>query len=158
MEVSDGYQTVGTNLGSVSSDGGTYEIWEHQQVNQPSILGTSTFEQYISIRQGSRTSGTVTVENHFSAWAKAGLNLGTFNYQVMAVESWTGSGSGQISLSKGTGSTTPPTSTTSAGSSPTGGSCSALYGQCGGIDFAGPTCCSAGTCQVGNPWYSQCLE
>ena len=100
MEVADGYQTVGTNKGTVTSDGGTYAIWEHQQVNQPSIQGTSTFNQYISIRQSSRTSGTVTVQNHFNAWAAAGMNLGTLNYQVIAVESWSGSGSGQISLDR----------------------------------------------------------
>ena len=33
--------------GSVSSDGHTYTTYEHQQVNQPSIQGTATFEQYL---------------------------------------------------------------------------------------------------------------
>ncbi|KAL2161090.1 hypothetical protein VTH06DRAFT_8803 [Thermothelomyces fergusii] len=50
-----------------------------------------------------------------------------------------------------------PTSTSSApGSTPTG-SCSPLYGQCGGLGWTGPTCCSQGTCRESNPWYSQCL-
>ena len=32
------------------------------------------------------------------------------------------------------------------------------YGQCGGQGYNGPTTCAAGsTCQVQNPWYSQCL-
>ena len=36
--------------------------------------------------------------------------------------------------------------------------CSALYGQCGGTGYTGPTCCAAGsTCVYSNPYYSQCL-
>jgi endo-1,4-beta-xylanase len=156
MEVSDGYQTVGQNKGTVTSDGGTYAIWEHQQVNQPSIQGTSTFNQYISIRQGARTSGTVTVQNHFNAWAQAGMSLGSLNYQVMAVESWSGSGSGQISLSKGTGSSTGPGTTTTTATTGTSTG-SAEWGQCGGIGWTGPTTCqSPFTCKEFNPYYSQC--
>ncbi|KAG5949457.1 hypothetical protein E4U53_005873 [Claviceps sorghi] len=34
-----------------------------------------------------------------------------------------------------------------------------LYGQCGGINWTGPTACVDGaTCKVQNPWYSQCLS
>lgn len=161
METHDGYQTVGNHLGTVTSDGGTYDIWEHQQVNQPSILGTSTFNQYISIRQTPRTSGTVTIENHFQAWANAGLQLGTFNYQVIAVESWSGSGSGQISVSKGTASpttTSPGGGTTSTTPPSSGGTGSAHWGQCGGQGWTGPTTCqSPYTCTSINPYYSQCL-
>ena len=102
MEDPIGYPQEGTQKGSFTTDGATYAIWEHQQVDQPSIQGTSTFNQYISIRQSPRTSGTVTVANHFSAWAAAGMSLGSLNYQVMAVESWSGSGKGQITVSKGT--------------------------------------------------------
>ena len=100
MEQSNGYQKVGTKKGTVTSDGGTYEIWQHQQTNQPSIQGTSTFQQYISIRTSPSSNGTVTVANHFNAWKAAGMNMGTQNYQVMAVESWSGAGSGNIKLSK----------------------------------------------------------
>ncbi|KAG8856418.1 hypothetical protein FRB96_006384, partial [Tulasnella sp. 330] len=53
---------------------------------------------------------------------------------------------------------TGPTTTTSTGSAPTGGCTTAKYGQCGGIGFSGCTTCAAGsTCQVSNPYYSQCL-
>jgi len=39
-----------------------------------------------------------------------------------------------------------------------GGDCSPVYGQCGGNNWAGPTCCEAGsTCQGGGEWYSQCV-
>jgi hypothetical protein len=37
-------------------------------------------------------------------------------------------------------------------------SCATLNGQCGGMGWSGPTtCCSgAGTCHLGNPYFSQC--
>ncbi|TLD11759.1 hypothetical protein PspLS_11699 [Pyricularia sp. CBS 133598] len=34
--------------------------------------------------------------------------------------------------------------------------CAALYGQCGGSGWSGPTCCAQGTCKAANQWYSQC--
>jgi hypothetical protein len=38
------------------------------------------------------------------------------------------------------------------------GSCSALYGQCGGVDWKGSVqCCGGSTCQFQNSYYSQCL-
>ncbi|KAK3899896.1 glycoside hydrolase [Staphylotrichum tortipilum] len=83
----------GQKLGTFTSDGGTYEIWKHQQVNQPSIAGTSTFWQYISNRVDKKADGsTITMANHFAAWAKAGLNLGSHDYQVLATEGWGNAG------------------------------------------------------------------
>ncbi|KAH9207310.1 cellulosome enzyme [Leptodontidium sp. 2 PMI_412] len=55
------------------------------------------------------------------------------------------------------GTTTAPVSTPTSTAPSSGGSCSALYGQCGGIGFTGPTCCSSGTCKFSNDYYSQCL-
>lgn len=83
----------GTKVGSVTCDGSVYDIWKHTQVNQPSIVGTTTFTQYISNRQNKRPgSGTVTTKCHFDAWAKLGLNLGTHNYQTLSTEGWGNAG------------------------------------------------------------------
>lgn len=85
-------------MGTVTSDGSLYDIYLHQQVDQPSIEGTATFNQYISVRQDERTSGTVTVANHVNAWASLGLDLGTLNYQIVAVEGLSGSGQATVTV------------------------------------------------------------
>jgi endo-1,4-beta-xylanase len=88
-----GSNVNGTYKGTVSSDGHTYSTYEHQQVNQPSIIGTATFEQYLDNWGGSSigTNETVTTGNHFSAWESKGMSLGTFNYMILATEAWGGS-------------------------------------------------------------------
>jgi endoglucanase len=58
-----------------------------------------------------------------------------------------------------TRTTTTTTTTTTSSSSSSSGSAQALYGQCGGINWTGPTTCVSGaTCTVLNPYYYQCLD
>ncbi len=86
------YTGNATYKGSVSSDGHTYSTYEHQQVNQPSIVGTATFQQYLDAWGGSSTGSnhTVTTSNHFTHWQNLGMNLGTFNYMILATEAYNG--------------------------------------------------------------------
>jgi len=121
-----GSPSLGTFMGTVSSDGGTYNIYEHQQVNQPSIQGTTTFEQYLAIRQGNTTSGTITFSNFVSAWASHGMNLGTLNYQILATESFGGgSGSSSVTVNSGGSSGGGGSGGGGSGGGGSGGSCTA---------------------------------
>ncbi|KAJ9364982.1 xylanase G1 [Paecilomyces variotii] len=100
VESWDGYDPInsGKHLGTVESDHGTYDIVKSRRDNDPSIVGTATFDQYWSVRRTKRTNGTITTKNHFDAWKNANLTLGTFNYQILATESWDGSGEASVSI------------------------------------------------------------
>ena len=82
----------GSFVGSVSSDGHSYNVYKHQQVNQPSIQGTATFWQYLSNWGGSSTGAnhSVTTGNHFNYWKAHIGSMGSFNYMILGTEAYGG--------------------------------------------------------------------
>ena len=80
----------------VTIDGAQYEIfWLWHE--GPDITGRSSrFKQYFSVRQNRRTSGSITVTDHFKAWEKAGWGIGTLYEIALNVEGWESSGSANV--------------------------------------------------------------
>lgn len=109
----------GASKGTINVDGGTYDIYETTRVNQPSIKGTATFKQYWSVRTTKRTSGTISVSEHFKAWENLGMTMGKMYEVALTVEGYQSSGSANvysntltIGGSSGGGGTPPSSGTT----------------------------------------------
>lgn len=97
-----------TAKGTITVDGGTYEVYETTRVEQPPIEGTTTFKQYWSVRTSKRTSGTVSVTEHFKAWENMGMEMGKLYEAALNVEGYQSSGSAEVyknNITVSTGST-----------------------------------------------------
>ena len=82
-----------THKGTIDVNGSIYDIIENTRVNQPSIVGTATFQQYFSIRRDVRNSGTINISEHFDKWVSLGMEMGKMYEVSFVVEGYQSSGS-----------------------------------------------------------------
>jgi hypothetical protein len=93
------YRPYGTFMGTVTTDGGVYEVFRTLRINQLSIVGIATYYEYWSVRTAKRTAGAITTGNHFDAWANHGMNLGaTHSYMILATTAYQSSGSADVTI------------------------------------------------------------
>jgi hypothetical protein len=91
----------GTKKGTFTIEGeGTYDVYQNTQTNQPSIVGTSTFQQYFSFRQTARQCGHISISKHFRKWDSLGMTLGKMYEARILAEA--GGGSGSLDFTKAT--------------------------------------------------------
>lgn len=83
-------------IGTVEVDGGTYEIYKTMRINQPSIIGDTTFPQYWSVRIDRKTQGNISLSDHFEAWEKLDLGLGKIFEIAFCVEGFRSSGAANL--------------------------------------------------------------
>ncbi|KAG8952021.1 hypothetical protein FRC04_005354 [Tulasnella sp. 424] len=108
----------------------------------------------VSIPSGVLVSGSNTITINVISGSSGDAFLSP-NFIYDAVGLWTNGGS-VVTTSRATTTTTSRTTTTT--SSGNSGGTVAVYGQCGGQNYSGPTTCVSGsTCVYSNDYYSQCL-
>ena len=83
--------------GSVNIDGGEYKVYTISR-NAYTIEGNKGFTQYISIRQNTRTKGTISVSKHFKAWEDLGMKVGNLYDISFSVEGWESDGQAEVSM------------------------------------------------------------
>ena len=93
----------GQSRGTINVDGGTYDIYVTDRINQPSIDGTSTFKQFWSVRTQKQTQGTISVDKHFSAWTSKNMQLGKMYEASLTIEGYQSSGKATVNQNDVTG-------------------------------------------------------
>lgn len=82
----------GEPIGTIEVDDGEYDVYRTMRVNQPSIDGNTTFEQYWSVRREKRTEGSVNATAHFMLWESLGMKMGKLYEAAFTVEGYQSSG------------------------------------------------------------------
>lgn len=77
--------------GTISVDGAQYDIVTRQMKDQPSIKDIQSFPQVFSTRQQKRSSGHISISEHFKQWESKGIQLGKLYEVKIKVESYSSS-------------------------------------------------------------------
>lgn len=85
---------------TITVDDGQYDVYFNTRVNQPSIQGTKTFDQWYSVRKTPRSSGHISISEHMNHWKRLGMQPGKLYESKLKVEGL--GGSGTVEFTKGT--------------------------------------------------------
>ena len=143
-----------TSKGTITVDGATYDVYETTRVNQPSIDGNTTFQQYWSVRQSKRTSGTISVTEHFKAWERMGMKMGLMYEAAFNVEGYQSSGWADVYKLDITVGGSTSSGSSSSGSSSSGDSNSSAPGTNKGTEIECESMTKSGqyTGTISNPF------
>lgn len=86
----------GEPVGNIEVDGATYDVYRTLRVNQPSIDGNTTFEQYWSVRREKSTEGKINAAAHFMNWEALGMKMGKLYEAALTVEGYQSRGSAEV--------------------------------------------------------------
>jgi len=86
---------TGSPVGKFTTDGSVYSIYKVIRTSY-TIEGYKPYTQYWSVRQTTRTSGSVDISKHFDAWEKLGLQTGNLYDVSLNVEAWESSGRADV--------------------------------------------------------------
>jgi hypothetical protein len=88
------------NMGEVEIDGGTYILYTRNTTGTGGSRcnGVSSWMQYYSIRKTARQCGTISISQHFDAWAGKGMSLGDLVEAKILIETGGGVGSADFPL------------------------------------------------------------
>lgn len=80
----------GELAGIVNSDGADYEVYIIPKYGQPNVYGINDFTQIkcIRVKDKLRSSGTITMANHFNKWASLGWPAGDLYEVSMKIEGY----------------------------------------------------------------------
>ena len=91
--------------GNFTVDGAQYNVYSTTRTNAPSIIGTSDFQQFFSVRQNPRQCGHVSISEHFRQWQRMGMTVGVAKEAKILVEA--GGGNGSITFTHANVTVTP---------------------------------------------------
>jgi endo-1,4-beta-xylanase len=96
-----------TNKGTVTIDGGDYILYTRPTngTGGSKCGNVSSWTQFYSVRKTARTCGTISISEHFKAWAAAGMTLGKMDQAQILVE--VGGGSGSVDFTTANVTATP---------------------------------------------------
>lgn len=141
-------------LGEVTSDDGTYEVFQ-REINGVTAEGKAAlYNQIWSVRKDSRKEGTIDVTAHFRAWESLRLNVGDLFDISLTVEGYQSSGTAvftQNDLKISTGAADPqPAVTTPAAVTGTAPQTTAAAAESGdySLRIGSVSCAPGGTVKV----------